>query len=111
MPGVRIELIQLLQDMLGDLEGNPEPIEVKLFGDDEAELRRQASRVADAHRATCPASSISFDGQVACSPERAWSLDPLAAGRLGLTTDDDRRAAARGAPRRRGHAAARARSA
>mgnify|MGYP001798230218 CR=1 FL=1 len=48
VPGVRIELIQGLPDMLGDLEGNPEPIEVKLFGDDEAELRRQAQRVADA---------------------------------------------------------------
>ena len=36
--------------MLGDLEGNPEPIEVKLFGGDEAELRRQALRVAAVDR-------------------------------------------------------------
>ena len=33
-PLVEIEFVQLLQDMLGDLEGNPEPIEVKIFGDD-----------------------------------------------------------------------------
>jgi multidrug efflux pump subunit AcrB len=33
-PLVEVEFVQLLQDMLGDLEGNPEPIEVKIFGDD-----------------------------------------------------------------------------
>ena len=34
-----IELIQVLQDMLGDLEGNPEPIEIKIFGDDTGHAR------------------------------------------------------------------------
>src|SRR5438094_3894515 len=34
VPLVDIEFVQLLQDMLGDLEGNPEPIEVKIFGND-----------------------------------------------------------------------------
>jgi multidrug efflux pump subunit AcrB len=28
-----------------------------------------------------------YDGQVACSPERSVTIDPIAAGRLGLTTD------------------------
>ena len=32
MPGVRIEFIQVLQDMIGDMEGNPNPVEVKIFG-------------------------------------------------------------------------------
>ena len=86
VPGVRIELIQVLQDMLGDLEGNPEPIEVKLFGDDETELRRQALRVAGAV-ADVPGLVDLYNGQVACSPERRVEIDPMAAGRLGLTTD------------------------
>ncbi|HZS35377.1 MAG TPA: efflux RND transporter permease subunit [Polyangia bacterium] len=86
LPGVRVELIQLLQDMLGDLEGNPEPIELKIFGDDEAELRRQAKRVADAIHDVAGLTDF-FDGQVACSPERVLRLDPVAAGRSGLTTD------------------------
>src|SRR4030095_4855085 len=30
-PLAEIEFVQLLQDMLGDLEGNPEPIEIKIF--------------------------------------------------------------------------------
>jgi CzcA family heavy metal efflux pump len=86
LPGVRIELIQLLQDMLGDLEGNPEPIELKLFGSDEAELRRQAKIVADKIK-DLPGIVDLFDGQVACSPERIVRVDPVAAGRAGLTTD------------------------
>jgi CzcA family heavy metal efflux pump len=86
LPGVRIELIQLLQDMLGDLEGNPEPIELKLFGDDEATLRKEALKVADAIR-DAPGLTDLYDGQVACSPERVVKIDPVKAGRSGLTTD------------------------
>src|SRR5437667_7684685 len=84
LPGVRLELIQLLQDMLGDLEGNPEPIELKLYGDDEAELRRQAKRVAEAIRGARGLVDL-YDGQVACSPERVVRVDPALAGRFGHT--------------------------
>ncbi|PYQ20591.1 MAG: hypothetical protein DMF81_18125, partial [Acidobacteria bacterium] len=34
VPSMDVEFVQLLQDMIGDLEGNPTPIEVKIFGDD-----------------------------------------------------------------------------
>jgi CzcA family heavy metal efflux pump len=86
LPGVRVELLQLLQDMLGDLEGSPEPIELKLFGADTAELRRQAKRVADAIRDMDGLADL-YDGQVACSPERLVRFDPIALGRIGLTTE------------------------
>jgi CzcA family heavy metal efflux pump len=84
LPGVRIELIQLLSDMLGDLEGNPEPIEVKLFGPDEPELRRQAARISAQIKDVDGLVDL-FDGQVACSPERLVRLDPLKLGRVGLS--------------------------
>jgi len=86
LPGVRIELMQLLSDMLGDLEGNPEPIELKLFGSDEAELRRQAAVVAGKIK-DLPGIVDLFDGQVACSPERIVRIDPVASGRAGLSTE------------------------
>src|SRR4029450_7157398 len=44
-PTAEIEFVQLLQDMLGDLEGNPTPIEVKIFGDDSAVLEEVAEPV------------------------------------------------------------------
>jgi multidrug efflux pump subunit AcrB len=47
VPLVDIEFVQLLQDMLGDLEGNPEPIEVKIFGSDPAVLAELADPVEE----------------------------------------------------------------
>jgi len=44
-PLTEIEFVQLLQDMLGDLEGNPDPIEVKIFGDDQEQLAEIAEQV------------------------------------------------------------------
>src|SRR4029077_5700442 len=38
LPGVKIEFSQILQDMIGDLSGNPQPIVVKVFGSDQATI-------------------------------------------------------------------------
>ncbi len=48
VPGLEIETAQLMEDLIGDLTAVPQPIEVKLFGDDDAQLVRSAGRVADA---------------------------------------------------------------
>ncbi|MBV9008392.1 MAG: efflux RND transporter permease subunit [Verrucomicrobia bacterium] len=48
IPGLEIELAQLMEDLIGDLTSVPQPIEVKLFSDDEETLRNVAPRVADA---------------------------------------------------------------
>jgi Cu/Ag efflux pump CusA len=47
VPGLQIELLQLMEDLIGDLTSVPQPIEIKLFSDDEAVLRALAPRVAD----------------------------------------------------------------
>jgi len=46
IPGLTIETLQLMEDLIGDLTAVPEPIEIKLFGPDLAELQRLAPRVA-----------------------------------------------------------------
>ena len=46
VPGVHIEFSQVLQDLIGDLSGVPEPIEVKVFGADQAAIEATARRVA-----------------------------------------------------------------
>jgi multidrug efflux pump subunit AcrB len=84
-PLVELEFIQLLQDMLGDLEGNPEPIEVKIFGDDPDRLAQLAEPVE--------AMMNKIDGVVDVvgvqqgNPEVTWTVDPVAAGRYGLTVE------------------------
>jgi multidrug efflux pump subunit AcrB len=47
-PGLDVEFIQVLQDMIGDLTGAPEPIVVKLFSQDPDLLATWAPQVADA---------------------------------------------------------------
>ncbi|HEX5108390.1 MAG TPA: efflux RND transporter permease subunit [Vicinamibacterales bacterium] len=84
-PLTEIEFVQLLQDMLGDLEGAPTPIEVKIFGDDPEVLERLAGPVEEI--------LDHVDGVVDVvgiqhgNPESTWEVDPVAAGRVGLTVE------------------------
>lgn len=48
VPGVEIELAQLMEDLIGDLTAVPEPIEIKLYATDPGQLDRQADKVAHA---------------------------------------------------------------
>ena len=47
-PGLDVEFVQVLQDMIGDLTGAPEPVVVKLFSPDPDLLATWAPQVADA---------------------------------------------------------------
>lgn len=46
VPGLTIETAQLMEDLIGDLTAVPQPIEIKLFGDDPAVLEQAARAVA-----------------------------------------------------------------
>jgi multidrug efflux pump subunit AcrB len=48
VPGLQVELIQLMEDLIGDLTAVPQPIEVKLFSDDPTVLDQSAARVGEA---------------------------------------------------------------
>lgn len=48
VPGLQIETIQLMEDLIGDLTAVPQPIEVKLFSDDAQALNTAARQVGDA---------------------------------------------------------------
>ena len=85
-PGMEIEFVQLLQDMLGDLEGNPTPIEVKLFGDDAAVLAELGEKVEEMLGKV--AGLVDIVGVKSGNPEVTWQIDPTAAGHLGLTVTD-----------------------
>lgn len=47
-PATKIEFVQLLQDMIGDLTSQPEPVVIKLFSQNGQLLNETAPRVADA---------------------------------------------------------------
>jgi CzcA family heavy metal efflux pump len=45
LPGVRVEFVQILEDVLNDLAGDPRPLEVRLLGEDQTVLTRLAGEV------------------------------------------------------------------
>lgn len=48
IPGLEVELAQLMEDLIGDLTGRPEPIVVNLFSEDEQTLSTLAVKVKEA---------------------------------------------------------------
>jgi CzcA family heavy metal efflux pump len=48
IPGVEVELAQLMEDLIGDLTAVPQPIEIKLYAADPQQLVPQAEKVAKA---------------------------------------------------------------
>ena len=84
-PLTEIEFVQLLQDMLGDLEGAPTPIEVKIFGDDPEVLETLAAPVEEMLGTI--SGVVDVVGMQRGNPEVTWTVDPVAAGRLGLTVE------------------------
>ena len=84
-PLTEIEFVQLLQDMLGDLEGAPNPIEVKIFGDDPEQLEKLAEPVEGILEKTDGV--VDVVGMQRGNPELTWNIDPIAAGHVGMTIE------------------------
>jgi CzcA family heavy metal efflux pump len=85
IPGVRVEFIQLLQDMIGDMEGNPKPVEVKIFGNNMPELEQLADEIGPKIQQI--PGVVDFQGILKGNPEILLHVDPVQAGHLGLTVD------------------------
>ena len=83
--GVDVEFIQILQDMLGDMEGAPEPVEVKIFGNSSDELNRVADELGPQIEKI--AGIVDYKGPRRGNPELVINVDPALAARVGLTVD------------------------
>jgi multidrug efflux pump subunit AcrB len=98
VPEARFEYIQVLQDVLADLAGNPEPIEVRVLGDDPARLEEWAAETGEL-LAKRPELVDVFDGLEGKTPILRSTIEPLQLARLGLdaaTVGADLEIAARG---------------
>jgi len=84
-PLTEVEFVQLLQDMLGDLEGAPTPIEIKIFGDDPDVLERLAEPVQAMLEKVDGV--VDVVGMQRGNPEVTWNVDPVAAARVGMTIE------------------------
>jgi len=85
-PGTDIEFVQLLQDIIGDLEGASAPIEIKIFGDDPDVLADIAERVEPV--AAQVRGVVDLVGPQTGNPEVGWEPDRVAVARLGLDVSE-----------------------
>jgi len=88
-PMLEVEFPQLLQDMIGDLTNAPEPIQIKMFAQDPAELRQWAPRVADAIKKIPGVVDIlnGIDNSIS-GPATVFQVDPVVAARAGFTPQE-----------------------
>ncbi len=85
-PAIHTDFGQLLEDNIGDLTGGAvQPIQVKIFGQDQTELILLARRVA-ALIAKVDGIQDVFDGIIIAGPALDIRVDSVAAARLGLDT-------------------------
>ncbi|HEX9049869.1 MAG TPA: efflux RND transporter permease subunit, partial [Anaeromyxobacter sp.] len=87
-PAIHTDFGQLLEDNIGDLAGGaPQPVEVKVFGQEQPVLERRARAIAGVV-SSVKGTADAFDGIVVAGPALDVRIDPIAAARYGLTTDD-----------------------
>ena len=85
-PSLDMEFTQILQDMIGDLSNSPEPIQIKLFSNDQNLLLTLGPRVQQAI-AKIPGVVDTQNGvdNTISGPATNFQIDPVVAGRLGFT--------------------------
>ena len=87
------EMEQIMQDELGDLAGEGKPIEIRIYGPDQTQLRRLAQQVADKleEKDTEHALDGVNSNVTAGNADLPITVDQQEAGRLGLTPEAVRR--------------------
>ncbi len=88
-PVIDVEFVQTLQDMIGDLTGAPEPIEIKLFSQDANQLRQWAPKVAETIKRIEGVVDIR-DGieNTTSGPATTFQVNPSLAARAGFTAEE-----------------------
>jgi CzcA family heavy metal efflux pump len=88
-PATKIEFVQLLQDMIGDLISQPQPVVIKLFSPDGKLLNDTAPRVADAIGKIHGVVDI-LDGvqNTISGPAVTFQVNPAVAARAGFSPEE-----------------------
>ena len=101
-PAAKVEFVQVLQDMIGDLTNAPQPIVIKLFSQDPALLAKASPLVSEAIQKV-PGVVDVLDGieDSISGPAVTFQVNPAAAARAGFTPEEvgvDAAAILEGAP-------------
>ncbi len=83
-PALRIDFGQVIGDMLGDLMSSVQPIEIKVFGNDQHKLETLAQQVAKVAEGVNGTADV-FDGIIIAGPSVDIHTNDQALARRGLT--------------------------
>jgi CzcA family heavy metal efflux pump len=86
-PALRVEFLGILSDLIGDLVSSPEPIEIRIFSEDAAALRRAAEEIAASIGKVDGVVDV-FNGIVVSGPAVIFQIDPQRAALYGVTAAD-----------------------
>ena len=87
LPALQIDFGQIIEDMIGDLISSRQPIEIKIFGDDQNKLENLANQVADIVDKTQGTADV-FKGITIAGPSIVFKPNNEALAQYGLTPDD-----------------------
>ncbi|HET8922430.1 MAG TPA: efflux RND transporter permease subunit [Candidatus Acidoferrum sp.] len=88
-PTTKVEFIQLLQDMIGDLTSQPEPVVIKLFSQDGKLLNETSPRVAEAiQKAQGVVDVLNGVENTISGPAVTYQVNPTVAARAGFTAEE-----------------------
>jgi len=86
-PALEIEFVGIVPDVIGDLQGNPEPIEIKLFSENAAALQNKADEVETAIKKVAGVVDTK-NGVIVSGPAVTFNIDPQRASRFGVNAKD-----------------------
>src|SRR5882762_7590940 len=87
-PATKVEFVQLLSDMIGDLTSQPQPVVIKLFAEDGRLLNETALRVADAIGKVHGVVDVVGVEDTISGPSVTYQVNPIVAARAGFTPDE-----------------------
>jgi CzcA family heavy metal efflux pump len=88
-PAAKVEFVQVLQDMIGDLTSQPEPIVIKLFSQDAKLLADTAPRVADSiGKVKGVVDVLNGIENTISGPAVTYQVNPSVSARSGFTPEE-----------------------
>ena len=88
-PATKVEFVQLLQDMIGDLSNQPEPIVIRLFSEDGKLLNDTGPRVAEAiSKVNGVVDVLNGVEDTISGPSVTFQVNPAVAARAGFTPEE-----------------------
>jgi multidrug efflux pump subunit AcrB len=88
-PIIKVEFVQLLQDMIGDLTSQPEPVVIKLFSQDGKLLNDTGPRVAEAiGKVNGVVDVLNGVENTISGPSTTFQVNPMVAARAGFTGEE-----------------------